>query len=184
MDSHLRATAERRAHLRSRRWIGIQQPVRLGNRGCRGAVNTLPPVDVAILPWANGNWNSNRSGAGHYPVRVGDPNTLNARVYAIGGAASGVTVTLRDYALGLGRALALAGVTTITIPYNGSAVATIRSRRGPQHAGHKCVRVRAAYASDTNPATTRIGEHRRRAGAGWSGGRARCDDAGPTLCVP
>lgn len=160
LDAHLRATAEQRG-APSFPWLDPAYNTQFGWGIVDAAlgVNTLPPVDVAILAWANGNWNSKSIWAGHYPVKVGDPNTLNARIHAIGGAASGVTVTFETMAAGWGSMWVLAGAAVINIPFNGSAVATIPFTPGPQHSGHKCVRVTAAYASDPNPANNRAQEN-------------------------
>ena len=55
------------------------------------AVNLVLPVDVTVQAWVPGLWNSKAIWAGHYPIKVGDPNTLNCRVYCnSGGPASGV----------------------------------------------------------------------------------------------
>ena len=113
-------------------------------------VNQTPPVDVYISNWFYGNWTTNCIWAGHYPLKVGEANTLNARFYAKGGAASGVNVTFQMMQSGWGGVWGGVGSTTINIPYNGSAVATIPFTPGPQHAGHKCIKAIATYPSDPN----------------------------------
>ena len=122
-------------------------------------ININPPVDVCLLPWASGNWTTKSIWAGHYPLKVGDPNTLNARVFAIGGAAPGVNVTFEVMQAGWGGPWSVVGSTVITIPYNGSATATIPFTPTPQQAGHKCVRVKATYANDPNPANNSAQEN-------------------------
>ena len=113
-------------------------------------VNLTPPVDVYIAKWTPGNWTTACIWAGHYPLKVGDPNTLNARFYTNGGAAFGVNVQFQMMEAGWGGQWSGVGSTTINIPYNGSAVATIPFTPGPEHLGHKCVKVIATYPSDPN----------------------------------
>jgi subtilisin family serine protease len=116
------------------------------------AVNLVLPVDVSVQPWVPGLWNSKAIWAGHYPVKVGDPNTLNARITSIGGPASGVLVTFEAMNTGWGAPWTPIGSTTVNTGYVGTgAVATISYTPPPSMAGHRCFRVTATYPPDPNP---------------------------------
>jgi subtilisin family serine protease len=113
------------------------------------AVNTPFPTDVSIANWIPGNWTSKGIWPGHYPLKVGDPNTLNARITANGGPAPGVVVNFEMMWFGWGGFWTFVGTTTVNIPGGGSTVATIPFT--PVISGHKCIRVTAVYPPDTNP---------------------------------
>jgi subtilisin family serine protease len=122
-----------------------------GIASAAAAVNLVLPVDVTVQPWVPGQWNSKAIWAGHYPVKVGDPNTLNARVTSIGGPASGVLVTFEAMNTGWGAPWTPIGSTTVSTGYVGTgAVATISYTPPPSMAGHRCFRVTATYSADTN----------------------------------
>ncbi len=123
------------------------------------AVNTPLPVDVSVKPWVPNNWNSHSIWAGHYPVTVGDPNTLNARVYATGGPASGTTVTFETMRTGWGSPWIPVGSAIVNVPWGGSAVATIAYTPPPGMEGHKCFRVTVSHPQDTNPANNSAQEN-------------------------
>ncbi len=123
------------------------------------AVNAVLPVDVSVKPWVPGNWNSQSIWAGHYPVKVGDPNTLNARVFARGGPASGVGVTFEVMNAGWGAPWMPVATVIVNVPWDGSTVATILYTPPPGMEGHKCFRVTVSYPSDTNPANNSAQEN-------------------------
>jgi subtilisin family serine protease len=118
-----------------------------------------PPVDVSVRPWVPGNWNSQSIWAGHYPVKVGDPNTLNARVYAKGGPAAGASVLFEVMRTGWGSPWQPVATTTVNVPWDGSAVATIAYTPPPGMEGHRCFRVTVTYPPDTNPANNSAQEN-------------------------
>jgi hypothetical protein len=122
-------------------------------------VNAVLPVDVSVKPWVPGNWNSQSIWAGHYPVRVGDPNTLNARVFAKGGPAAGVAVTFSVMNTGWGSPWMPIATINVNVPWDGSTVATIPYTPPPGMEGHKCYRVTVAYPPDTNPANNMAQEN-------------------------
>ncbi len=123
------------------------------------AVNAVIPTDVSVKPWVPGTWNSASIWAGHYPVQVGDPNTLNARVYANGGYAAGVVVSFEVMMTGWGSPYSPVGSTTINVPGGGSAVATIAYTPPPGFEGHRCFRVTATFSADTNPSNNSAQEN-------------------------
>jgi hypothetical protein len=123
------------------------------------AINAVLPVDVSVNPWVPGIWNSKSIWAGHYPVKVGDPNTLNARVFAVGGPASGVQVFFATMNTGWGAPWSTVGSTTVNVPYSGSAVASIPYTPPASMAGHRCFRVTAVYSADPNPANNSAQEN-------------------------
>jgi hypothetical protein len=123
------------------------------------AVNAVLPVDISVKAWTPGSWNSQSIWAGHYPVRVGDPNTLNARIYATGGPAANVGVTFSVMQAGWGAPWVPVGSATVNVPWGGSAVATIPFTPPPGMEGHKCFLVTASYPADTNPANNSAQEN-------------------------
>lgn len=123
------------------------------------AVNAVIPTDVSVTAWVPGTWNSKSIWAGHYPVRVGDPNTLNARIYSNGGYAAGVIVSFELQRTGWGTPYSPIASTTVGVPGGGSVVATIPYTPPPGSEGHKCLRVTATYAGDTNPANNSAREN-------------------------
>ncbi|MBD3348135.1 MAG: S8 family serine peptidase [Candidatus Eisenbacteria bacterium] len=123
------------------------------------AVNATMPVDVSVKPWVPGSWNSKSIWAGHYPVKVGDPNSLNARVYSNGGFAPGVQVDFEVMMTGWGSPWSPIGSATVNVPSGGSAVATLPYTPVPGSEGHRCFRVTATYASDPNPANNSAQEN-------------------------
>jgi subtilisin family serine protease len=114
------------------------------------SVNAVPPADVSVKPWVAGTWNSKSIWAGHYPIQVNDPNTLNARVYSNGGYAAGVQVDFEIQRTGWGAPYSPLGSTTVNVPNGGSTVATINYTPPPGSEGHKCLRVTATYSADPN----------------------------------
>jgi hypothetical protein len=122
-------------------------------------INAVIPVDVSVKPWVPGNWNSKSIWAGHYPIEVNDPNTLNARVYSNGGYAAGVVVSFEVQKTGWGAPYSPLGSTTVNVPGGGSAVATIPYTPPPGSEGHKCLRVTATYAADPNLANNTAREN-------------------------
>ncbi|MBM3307593.1 MAG: S8 family serine peptidase [Candidatus Eisenbacteria bacterium] len=122
-------------------------------------VNAVLPVDVSVKSWVPGTWSSQSIWAGHYPVRVGDPNTLNARIFAKGGPAAGVVVSFDVMNFGWGSPWLPIASTTVSVPWDGSVVATIPYTPPPGMDGHKCFRVTAAYPPDTNPANNTAQEN-------------------------
>jgi subtilisin family serine protease len=123
------------------------------------AVNAVPPADVSVTAWIPGVWNSRSIWAGHYPVKVGDPNSLNARVYSNGGYAAGVSVSFEVMNSGWGSPWLPVGGTTVNVPGGGSVVATIPYTPPPGMEGHKCFRVTATYSADPNPANNSAQEN-------------------------
>jgi hypothetical protein len=123
------------------------------------AINAVLPVDVSVKPWVPGTWNSQSIWAGHYPVKVDDPNTLNARIYAAGGPAAGVTVAFAVMNTGWGSPWITVGSTSVNVPWGGSTVATIPYTPPPGMEGHRCFRVTASHPSDTNPANNSAQEN-------------------------
>jgi hypothetical protein len=123
------------------------------------SMNAVFVADVSIGKWIPGNWNSQSIWAGHYPVKVGDPNTLNARIEANGGFAPGVTVTFETMPTGWGSPWTGIASKTVNVPSGGSAVATINYTPPPGAEGHKCFRVTATYAPDPNPANNQTQEN-------------------------
>ena len=123
------------------------------------AVNAVIPVDVSVTGWVPGTWNSKSIWAGHYPVKVGEANTLNARVYSNGGYAAGVVVLFEVGRTGWGTPYSPIASTTINVPGGGSAVATIPYTPPPGSEGHKCYRVTATYAADPNLANNSAKEN-------------------------
>ncbi|MCK4511289.1 S8 family serine peptidase, partial [bacterium] len=114
------------------------------------AVNAVIPTDVSVKGWVRGTWNSKSIWAGHYPVKVGEANTLNARVYSNGGYAAGVIVLFEVQRTGWGAPYVPIASTTVGVPGGGSVVATIPYTPPAGAEGHKCYRVTATYAADTN----------------------------------
>ncbi|MEE8572698.1 MAG: S8 family serine peptidase, partial [Gemmatimonadota bacterium] len=123
------------------------------------AVNAVMSVDVSVTAWVPGTWNSKSIWAGHYPVKVGDPNTLNARVYSNGGYAAGVVVLFEVQRTGWGSPYSPIASTTVNVPGGGSVVATIPYTPPPGSEGHKCLRVTATYSADPNPANNSAREN-------------------------
>ncbi len=123
------------------------------------AVNAVLLADVSVKPWVSGTWNSPSIWAGHYPVQVGDPNTLNARVYSHGAYAPGVVVSFEVMSTGWGAPWSPIASTTVNVPSGGSVVATIPYTPPSGSEGHKCFRVTATYASDPNPANNQAQEN-------------------------
>jgi len=123
------------------------------------AINAVLPVDVSVQPWVPGTWNSKSIWAGHYPVQVGDPNTLNARVYSNGGFAPSVQVDFEVMMTGWGAPRSPVGSTTVNVPAGGSAVATIPYTPPAGMEGHRCFWVTANYAPDPNPANNSAQEN-------------------------
>jgi hypothetical protein len=115
-------------------------------------VNAVLPVDVSVKPWVPGTWNSQSIWAGHYPVKVGDPNTLNARVYAKGGPAAGASVLFEVSNTGWGAPWQPIVTVNVNVPWDGSVAVTIPYTPPPGMEGHKCFRVTVSYPPDTNPA--------------------------------
>ncbi len=114
------------------------------------AVNAVIPTDVSIKGWTRGTWNSKSIWAGHYPVKVGEANTLNARVESNGSYAAGVVVLFEIQRTGWGGWYSPIASTTVGVPGGGSVVATIPYTPPPGSEGHKCYRVTATYPADTN----------------------------------
>lgn len=123
------------------------------------AVNAVLLADVSVKPWPQGSWNSKAIWAGHYPVKVNDPNTLNARISASGNYAPGVLVTFETMNTGWGSPWSPVGSTTVNVPSGGSTVATIPYMPLPGMEGHKCYRVTATYAADPNLANNQAQEN-------------------------
>lgn len=121
--------------------------------GIVNAANTVNAVllaDVSVTGWVPGTWNSKSIWAGHYPVKVNDPNTLNARVSASGAYASGVVVLFEMMRTGWGSPYSPIASTTVNVPAGGSVVASIPFTPVPGQEGHKCLRVTATYSADPN----------------------------------
>ncbi len=121
--------------------------------GIVSAANTMNAVllaDVSVTGWVPGTWNSKAIWAGHYPVQVGDPNTLNARISANGAFAPGVVVQFDIMRTGWGSPYSPIASTTVSVPAGGSTVATIPFTPVTGQEGHKCLRVTATYAADPN----------------------------------
>ena len=159
------------------------------------AVNAVIPVDVSVTDWVSGTWNSKSIWAGHYPVKVGDPNTLNARVYSRGGYAAGVVVSFELQRTGWGTPYAPLASTTVNVPSGGSVVATIPYTPPTGSEGHKCLRVTATYSADPEPGQQRRArEHRRQVGLqgvasgachrGALGGDWESREGGPEIRIP
>ena len=123
------------------------------------AVNAVIPADVSLAPWVSGTWNSRSIWAGHYPIQVGDPNTLNARVYSNSGYAPGVVVSFEVQRTGWGTPYSPLGSTTVNVPSGGSVVATIAYTPPAGSEGHKCLRATATYSADPNPANNTAREN-------------------------
>jgi len=123
------------------------------------AVNAVIPADVSVAAWVPGTWNSRSIWAGHYPVQVGDPNSLNARVHSNGGYAAGVVVKFEVQRTGWGSPYSPIASTTVNVPGGGSVVATIPYTPPPGSDGHKCFRVTAIYSADPNPANNQAREN-------------------------
>jgi len=123
------------------------------------AVNAVLLADVAVAAWIPGTWNSNSIWAGHYPVKVGEANTLNARVSANGSFAPSVVVLFEVMLTGWGAQYSPIASTTVNVPSGGSIVATIPYTPPPGSEGHRCYRVTATYAADPNPANNSAKEN-------------------------
>jgi len=123
------------------------------------AVNAVLLADVSVRPWVPGTWNSRAIWAGHYPVKVGDPNTLNARISANGSFAPGVVVQFELMRTGWGSPWSPIASTTVSVPAGGSTVATIPFTPLPGQEGHKCFRVTATYSGDPNTANNQAQEN-------------------------
>ena len=123
------------------------------------AVNATLLADVAVAAWIPGTWNSKSIWAGHYPVKVNEANTLNARVSANGSFAPGVVVLFEVMLTGWGAQYSPIASTTVNVPSGGSVVATIPYTPLPGMEGHKCYRVTATYAADPNPANNSAKEN-------------------------
>ncbi len=130
--------------------------------GIVSAANTVNAVllaDVSIAGWVPGTWNSKAIWAGHYPVKVGEANTLNARVSASGAFAPGVVVLFELMRTGWGSPYSPIASTTVSVSGGGSAVATIPFTPLPGQEGHKCLRVTATYSADPNPSNNSAKEN-------------------------
>jgi hypothetical protein len=123
------------------------------------AVNATLLADVAVAAWVPGTWNSKSIWAGHYPVKVNEANTLNARVSANGSIAPGVVVLFEVMLTGWGGQYSPIASTTVNVPSGGSIVATIPYTPPPGSEGHRCYRVTATYAADPNPANNSAKEN-------------------------
>ncbi|MCK4680891.1 S8 family serine peptidase, partial [bacterium] len=123
------------------------------------AVNATLLADVAVAAWVPGTWNSKSIWAGHYPVKVNEANTLNARVSANGSIAPGVVVLFEVMLTGWGGQYSPIASTTVNVPSGGSTVATIPYTPPPGSEGHRCYRVTATYAADPNPANNSAKEN-------------------------
>ncbi|MCK4511032.1 T9SS type A sorting domain-containing protein, partial [bacterium] len=123
------------------------------------AVNAVLLADVSIGKWVPGTWNSKSIWAGHYPVKVGEANTLNARVSANGSVAPGVIVLFEVMLTGWGAQYSPIASTTVSVPSGGTVVATIPYTPLPGMEGHKCYRVTATYVADPNPANNSAKEN-------------------------
>ncbi|MBN2000432.1 S8 family serine peptidase [candidate division KSB1 bacterium] len=121
------------------------------------AVNSNLPADVYVLPYVRGSWNNRCIWANLYPIKAGQKNTLNARIYARGGPASNVIVDFSISHFGWSVPWEIIGRTQVNVPYNGSAVASIPFT--PQKPGHKCIRVQIHYTGDTNAANNTAQEN-------------------------
>ncbi|MFH1865096.1 MAG: S8 family serine peptidase, partial [Candidatus Eisenbacteria bacterium] len=123
------------------------------------AVNAVLLADVSVGAWVPGTWNSQSIWAGHYPVKVNDSNTLNARVSANGSFAPNVLVSFEVMNTGWGSPWSPITSTTVSVPGGGSTVATIPFTPLPGMEGHKCFRVTATYTADPNPANNSAQEN-------------------------
>jgi hypothetical protein len=149
IDNQLRSTAESRGTPSFPNFNSIyNSQYGWGIVDAANAINTLFPVDVYIQPWTQGAWSSKSIWASKYPIRVGEANTLNARIYALGGAAPDVSVFFSISNFGWGVPWVTVGSTKINVPFNGSTVASVPFT--PQQKGHKCIRVTVSYAADIN----------------------------------
>jgi len=159
-DNILRTSAEQRG---SPAYPGIDPVYDLqygwGIVSAVNALNVVIPTDVFVGPWAPGSWNSQSIWAGHYPIAVNDPNTLNARISAKGAAASPVNVLFEVSNTGWGAPWAPLATTTVSVPWDGSTVATVPYTPPPGTEGHHCFRVTATYLPDTNPANNTAQEN-------------------------
>ena len=122
-------------------------------------MNAVLLADVSVKGWVPGTWNSQSIWAGHYPVKVGDPNTLNARVSANGAYAPGVVVLFEVMRTGWGSPYSPIASTTVNVPQGGSVVASIPFTPAPGQEGHKCFRVTATYSADPNQANNSAQEN-------------------------
>jgi len=123
------------------------------------AVNGTPQADVSVTGWVPGTWNSKSIWAGHYPIQVGDANSLNARIHSNSGFAPGVSVLFEVQRTGWGSPYSPIGTTTVNVPGGGSVVAAIPYTPPPGSDGHKCFRVTATYSADPNPANNSAREN-------------------------